>query len=506
MAGESILIVEDSPESLKFSAGVLRGAGYRVQIASTAEQALSTLRFLQPELVLVDFVLPGMNGWELTARIKQDVRLQNTIVVALTARSLPGDEGRARQAGCDGYLTKPIDARTLVSSVRAYLDYGIDAPFAPAPAPPPPPPPRNAPEGPADNAVAGIPEAEMDELRVSFLKGGKGLSRQLLANLEGQFDEAKARRTVHQWIGTAGLLGYPTISHRAREVEAVLRNPPWTVGRLRGPITNLARAFCNPIAPLSEGPSQTTVRELTGKRIGLIGLSGDQADHVCAALEQVAARPRLFEADQSPYVDAVGNCHMLLLHVRPDTMHSRWLAPGAVALPTLPTILMGEPEHLVALDPKVLARVRGLLADGWLPEEALMRLRIAVSHAPLTRHPISLPGTELVVSDSEEASRALVQSRLEEHGLRCRMATNGPDTVLLLRHLQPPAAVLDVNMDGFEALAAIHAESMPVRTILLLWQHQESEILRGLSLGAGDYLVQPFSPVELAARLKKLLA
>jgi CheY-like chemotaxis protein len=66
MAGETILIVEDAPESLKFAAGVLRGEGYKVTIASTAEQALSTLRFLQPQLMLVDFVLPGMNGLELT--------------------------------------------------------------------------------------------------------------------------------------------------------------------------------------------------------------------------------------------------------------------------------------------------------------------------------------------------------------------------------------------------------------------------------------------------------
>jgi len=112
MAGETILIVEDVPESLKFTAGVLRSAGYRVSIASTAEQALSTLRFLKPELILVDFVLPGMNGLELTARIKQDARLRSAVVVALTGCAMPGDEIKARQAGCDGYLTKPIESHT----------------------------------------------------------------------------------------------------------------------------------------------------------------------------------------------------------------------------------------------------------------------------------------------------------------------------------------------------------------------------------------------------------
>ena len=122
MAGETILIVEDVPESLKFTAGVLRSAGYRVSIASTAEQALSTLRFLKPELILVDFVLPGMNGLELTARIKQDARLRSAVVVALTGCAMPGDEIKARQAGCDGYLTKPIRPQELDEILSKYAE------------------------------------------------------------------------------------------------------------------------------------------------------------------------------------------------------------------------------------------------------------------------------------------------------------------------------------------------------------------------------------------------
>jgi DNA-binding response OmpR family regulator len=85
------------------------------------------------------------------------------------------------------------------------------------------------------------------------------------------------------------------------------------------------------------------------------------------------------------------------------------------------------------------------------------------------------------------------------------MANSGPDTILLLRGVQPPVAVVDVNMDGLEVLALIRAESLPVRTIFLTTQSQENEILRGFSLGAEDYLLQPYSPVELVARLKRLL-
>jgi DNA-binding response OmpR family regulator len=148
----------------------------------------------------------------------------------------------------------------------------------------------------------------------------------------------------------------------------------------------------------------------------------------------------------------------------------------------------------------------GLVTEGCLPGEVLMRFRLAISQGPpVTSRAAAAEGAEVVISISDESSRSLLRGRLEEHGLRWRLASNGPETILLLRHLRAPVAVVDVDMDGFETLAAIHAESMPVRTMFLTFSQQEDMILRGFSLGAEDYLVQPFSPVELAARLKRLL-
>ena len=496
MAGETILIVEDAPESLKFTAAILRGEGYKVQIASTAEQALSTLRFLQPNLLLVDFMLPGMNGLELVTRVKQDPRLQKTVIVALTACAMPGDETRARQAGCDGYLTKPIEGRALAVRIRQHLDHGGAIPGTSASQ-------TGAPS--SSGSLAGLPDSEVTELRDSFLKGGKGVSRQFLLSLDGQFDDVRARRTVHQWIGTAGLLGFSAVSQRAREVEDVLRTPPWN-GRLRGPLTNLARSFYNPSGPLSEPPSQAAIRVLQGKRVALIGLSEDEADRMCTALEQVGARARLFEADQSPYAEAVGICQLVVVHVRPANGACRWLAREAPGLPSLPTIFLGATEHLLGLRPEVQARAGALLAEGCLIDETLMRLRLAMTQPAPAPVPAAAGSTgELVIADSEEASRTATQALLKEQGIPCKMANSGPDTILLLRGVQPPVAVVDVNMDGLEVLALIRAESLPVRTIFLTTQSQENEILRGFSLGAEDYLLQPYSPVELVARVKRLL-
>jgi len=92
--------------------------------------------------------------------------------------------------------------------------------------------------------------------------------------------------------------------------------------------------------------------------------------------------------------------------------------------------------------------------------------------------------------------------------MQCRVAANGTEALEEIRAHRPHAAVLDVNMpgmDGFEVLATIRAEKIPVRVILLTARQQEQDVLRGFSLGADDYIVKPFSPMELVARLKRLL-
>ena len=494
MAGETILIVEDVPESLKFTAGVLRGAGYKVHIASTAEQAMSTLRFLQPRMVLVDFLLPGMSGLELTAKIRQDNRLQNTLVVALTACSTADDEIKAQQAGCAAYLTKPISGTELASRVHDLIEYGGSPSGENGHG--------NGTKQDGENPLRGLPDEELAELRDSFLRGGKGVSRQILLGLDDGFDDLKTLRTVHQWIGTAGLLDFPNVAHRARDVEHILRMPPWTASRLRGPLTNLARAFYHPAAPESEGPSQASIRVLAGKRVALIGLSGDEAERMCTALEHVRAKPRLFEADQSPYSETVSICDLVCVHVRPGNVLCRWLAREAPGLPAVPTVFLGAPEHLAALDASIHERTCMLITDGCLEEEVLMRLRLALTQKNQQPAAVAGGGTFLVAV-SDGTVRAPLKKKLEDHGMTCRMAESGPETILLLRDVQPSVAVLDVNMDGFEVMASIRAESLPVRTVFLTYQPHEDEILRGFSLGAEDYLAEPFSPTELVARLKR---
>jgi CheY-like chemotaxis protein len=113
MAGEAVLIVDDNAQNLKLARVVLATEGYEVRTAVDAEDALRLLTSYRPRLILMDLQLPGMDGLELTRQLKADPANAGLIVVALTAYAMKGDEEKARAAGCDGYITKPIDTEAL---------------------------------------------------------------------------------------------------------------------------------------------------------------------------------------------------------------------------------------------------------------------------------------------------------------------------------------------------------------------------------------------------------
>ena len=121
MAGEPILIVDDNPQNLKLARVVLSAEGYEIKTAVDAEDAMTLLKSYKPRLILMDLQLPGMDGLELTRRLKADLEWRGLVIVALTAYAMKGDEERARSAGCDDYVTKPIDIEVLPRIVAAHL-------------------------------------------------------------------------------------------------------------------------------------------------------------------------------------------------------------------------------------------------------------------------------------------------------------------------------------------------------------------------------------------------
>jgi CheY-like chemotaxis protein len=121
VAGEPILIVDDNPTNLKLARVVLAAEGYDVRVAVDAEEALTLLAGFRPRLILMDLQLPGMDGLTLTRLLKGDPATSGVAILALTAYAMKGDEEKAREAGCDGYITKPIDTRTLPAVIAGVL-------------------------------------------------------------------------------------------------------------------------------------------------------------------------------------------------------------------------------------------------------------------------------------------------------------------------------------------------------------------------------------------------
>jgi CheY-like chemotaxis protein len=121
MPGEPILIVDDNAANAKLLLFLLGRRGFDVRVAVDAEEALALLESFRPRLILMDLQLPGMGGLELTRRLKSSPATQDIRIVALTAYAMTGDEAKAREAGCDGYVTKPIDTRAFPDVIAQFL-------------------------------------------------------------------------------------------------------------------------------------------------------------------------------------------------------------------------------------------------------------------------------------------------------------------------------------------------------------------------------------------------
>lgn len=116
-----ILIVDDNATNLKLVAYLVKANGYVVDTALDAESALERIAARKPRLILMDLQLPGIDGLELTRRLKADPTTQDIIIIAVTAYAMKGDRDKAVEAGCDDYITKPIDTRSLPETIARYL-------------------------------------------------------------------------------------------------------------------------------------------------------------------------------------------------------------------------------------------------------------------------------------------------------------------------------------------------------------------------------------------------
>ncbi len=501
MAGEPILVVDDAPVNLKLADILLRKEGYQVHAVADAEEALRVLRNFLPKIMLVDIQLPGIDGLELTRRVKQDPRTQDVTVIALTACAMKGDEERALAAGCDGYITKPIDTQTLGRRIREYADRQSH----PAPAAPPPP------QIPAPSLPGGLAlnDLELESIRRRFLEEGTLQSRQLLMDIGANLDAVKASRLAHRWIGAAGALGYVDIAAHSRIVEDLLAAQKPDERSLRESVSELVLAFADPREGALDALPDAVIAQLLEKRIAMVGFAAEEAERLCTVFELLGARPRLFEPEEPTDSDSIRLCEAVMVHVREETRHAGWLDPMCTGVAGGALVFVGSRERIMALHPMVQHRAQEFLIDGWQPEEALMRLAFALSRTPVATPAAMLERPRILLVDDDETVRAVLEKTLREHDLDCRTARNGDEALQMVREYRPHAAVLDVNMpgmSGFDVLEAVRRHDRAVRVVMLTARRQEQDIIRGFHLGADDYIVKPFSPMELIVRLKRLVS
>lgn len=119
---KKILIVDDNEDSRDLVAKVLKQFGYQIVQAVDGEEALVKVFSEKPDLILMDRSLPKMDGFEVARRLKSDESTQKIPIVALTAHAMRGDREKALAAGCEGYIPKPINVRTLAEQIRSYLE------------------------------------------------------------------------------------------------------------------------------------------------------------------------------------------------------------------------------------------------------------------------------------------------------------------------------------------------------------------------------------------------
>jgi two-component system cell cycle response regulator DivK len=116
-----ILVIEDQEDNRRIVRDLLTSVGYDLIEAVTGEQGVTLAETQRPDLILMDIQLPGLDGYEATRRIKANPALRHIPIIVVTSYALSGDEAKAREAGCDGYVAKPFSPRVLLAKIREHL-------------------------------------------------------------------------------------------------------------------------------------------------------------------------------------------------------------------------------------------------------------------------------------------------------------------------------------------------------------------------------------------------
>jgi DNA-binding response OmpR family regulator len=494
MAGVRILVVEDNPMQSKLVSFLLEEAGHTVQVADSAEKALQLLQSFRPvvilpDLILMDLQLPGMDGLALTRELRLHPNLKATPIIALTAYTDATELARAREAGCTGSISKPIDTSTFVRQVREYLSGSAEA---------------------ATNVLYDSGDL-LTELRNTFLAEGLEQCSTILKEL--QSDPAGAieglRRVLHRWAGMGGTLGFPEITGQARAVEALLTPGNLKYAEIIKTLQTTLRRFG---AAARNKPSVPfdLISGLGNVRIGLVNFSENEANRIRSAA-QGANTEVVIEQMRSVSIESQAEYGALIIN------QCGLPAAAAASRPqwSVPAVFIGSRSSLLSFS-KLPARACDFLIAPWDAEEVLVRVsRLIARAAPIPAvedsPAIQKRRPRVLIADDDPAIVSIALELLQQSEMDCEVARGGKSALEAVHRHPPDAIVLDVNMpdlSGFEVLKSLRSNlvTSEIPVLLLTARRDRIDIAHGFSSGADDYLVKPFKPLDLVERVGKMIS
>lgn len=492
------ILVVRNPHGVSCATQLLRREGHIVETADSAEEALHMMRVLHPRVVLVEADAGG-DGLEVARLLKANPESKNANIIVAVEDEDPGE------SAFDGVISNPSESGSLPREVLEMIEQEAE----PVPATHP-----VAPEKPS--SANGYP---FDGLREAFLAAGATEATELLDELKSNEGVETALKRAHDWAGLGGMFGFPEITRRAREVEHLLeKKDAGVMDHVRRSLRELASLFQDgangpPPVPAPQLPSQLH-SAVARKRIAVSNFGSAEASSLSKAFDQQQAL-----AQPVPPLSQINGAMLdafdLVILNLPTTLEATGLLAAADRIRAgRPVLLVGAWDVLSNLGQAIQCWKSDFLIAPWEPEEVLLRTALLLTQPEGPQRTLSLGDRDtrrrILIADDDPTTLSLIHRTLSNSGMECLMAGDGAKALDIARSMRPDAIILDVNMptmDGFQVLTSIRQDPriQSVRVLILTARQREADVIRGFGLGADDYVVKPFGPMELVARLKRLL-